>query len=211
MVGDDKMPLEDLCLLKQNAVLLGKQLLESEATICSKIIRNYLMTEIASHIGRNVSLTAPISESAILKCHLFRGCAKMTNIYIETVITILDTSLSLHYHTHYRSDVTEGYIVYSVCQSNTVTWGKNTKSCKYVTYSACKFKKYSSSSSSSSNNNNNNNNNNNVEDNDGTIDNDSKRDGRGFEWWYSIPTWDFGAYQASCQMLAHGDLDDYVK
>jgi hypothetical protein len=37
MVGDDKISLEDLCFLRQNAVLLGKHVLEFEAAICSKM------------------------------------------------------------------------------------------------------------------------------------------------------------------------------
>jgi len=37
MVGDDKILLEDLCLLRQNATLLGRQLLVFEAAVCSKM------------------------------------------------------------------------------------------------------------------------------------------------------------------------------
>jgi hypothetical protein len=44
----------------------------------------------------------------------------MANIYTETITRTLDTNLSFHYCTHYRSDLTEGYIGYSVCQSNNI-------------------------------------------------------------------------------------------
>ena len=80
---------------------------------------NYLMTEITSCPRRNVPSSPPILESPILKYHLFGSYTKITNIYIEIINRIMDINLSFHYHTYYRSDLTEGYIVYSVCQSNT--------------------------------------------------------------------------------------------
>jgi hypothetical protein len=54
------------------------------------------------------------------KGHLFGNCSKLTNIYIETITRMLDTSLYFNYCTHSRSDLTEGYIVYSLCQSKTL-------------------------------------------------------------------------------------------
>jgi len=82
---------------------------------------NNLMTEIASRPRRNVSSSTPIWKFPILKCYLFRSCTKITNTYIEAITRILDTNLSFHYCTYFKHDLTEGYIVYNVCQSN--TWG----------------------------------------------------------------------------------------
>ena len=124
MVGDDKISLEDLCLLRQNAVLPGKQLLVFWGSNLLQNVHNYLMTEITSCPRRNVSSSTPIWESPILKYHLFGNCVKITNIYTETITRILDTNLSFHCRTYYRSCLTEGCIVYSVCQSNTEDIGK---------------------------------------------------------------------------------------
>jgi hypothetical protein len=67
MVGDDKISLEGLCLLRQNAVLPGKQLVVFKAANLLQNIHNYLMTETASSLRRNISSSRPTGASPILK------------------------------------------------------------------------------------------------------------------------------------------------
>jgi len=57
---------------------------------------------------------------------------------------MLDTSLHFHYCTCYRTDLNEGYRVYSVCQSNNTDRAKGkiqSHSTKVISY-AHKFMKY---------------------------------------------------------------------
>jgi hypothetical protein len=79
-----------------------------------------------------------------LKYHLFGSCSKLTNIYIETITRILDTSLYFHYCTYYRIDLNEGYRAYSVRQSNNTDRAKGKihgHSKKVISY-AHNFMKY---------------------------------------------------------------------
>jgi hypothetical protein len=83
-------------------------------------------------------------HSVLKKNHLFGSCSKLTNIYIETITRILDTSLYFNYCTYYRMDLNERYRVYIVHQSNNTDkakWKIHGHSKKVISY-ACKFMKH---------------------------------------------------------------------
>jgi len=61
-----------------------------------------------------------MSEPQILQYLLLASCLEITDIYIGTIISILDTNWPFHYCMYYRSDLNVVYIVYSVCKRNNI-------------------------------------------------------------------------------------------
>lgn len=106
--------------LRYNAALPGKQLLLFQRQQASPKHQYLFNDRKAWHARRNIPSSTQMWEPQILKYLLLVSCLEITDIYIGTIISILDTNEPFHYYTYYGSDLHVVYIVYSVCKSNNI-------------------------------------------------------------------------------------------